>query len=115
MKVVVITGCSSGLGRALARKFSKTKTFAGQPSSFRVYATARNLQSIEDLKGEGIDVIQLDVTDGQSIQQAVDRVLREAGRIDVLVCNAGIARLGPLVELDTEVLDAVLTTNMYGS
>lgn len=58
--VVLITGCSSGIGKALSLEFKKHKC--------RVFASARNLSKIEDLRYEGIDVVQLDVTNADSIE-----------------------------------------------
>ncbi len=111
MQVVVITGCGSGLGKALARSFHQQAAFGGKPSGFRVFASDLNLQSIQDLKLEGIDTMQMDVTKIESVQQAVDHVEQEAGRIDVLVCNAGIVTIAPLIEEDLSEIQAVWNVN----
>ncbi len=70
---------------------------------------------MEDLRLEGIDVLQLDVTDASSIQSTVDRVVGEAGGIDLLVCNAGMIRYGPLVEQELSDIKAIFDTNVFGT
>ena len=107
MKVVLITGCSSGLGRALARNFHARR--------FRVFAAARNPKALQDLAEEGIQTVSLDVTSMDSVQQAVARVLQEAGTVDYLICNAGISRIGPVVEQSIEDIQAVMDTNFLGA
>jgi 1-acylglycerone phosphate reductase len=82
-KTVLITGCSAGgIGDALAKAFHK--------KGLRVFATARNLAKVEELKSLGLDVIRLDVVDDESIKQAVEKV-KEAtgGTLDFLVNNSG--------------------------
>ena len=70
---VLIIGCSSGVGHALARRFAKS----GHP----VYATARNLVSIRGLAEAGCNTLRLDVTDADSIREAVDTIEREHGAV----------------------------------
>ena len=111
MQVVLITGCGSGLGKALARAFSQQTTFRGGHSSFRVFASDIALQNLEDLRLEGIDTLQLDVTKADSVQHAIDRVVREAGQIDILVCNAGIVTIAPLIEEEISAIEAVWNIN----
>jgi 1-acylglycerone phosphate reductase len=82
-KTVLITGCSAGgIGDALARAFHK--------KGLRVFATARNLAKAENLKALGMEVIQLDVIDEESIKVAV-KTVQEAtrGKLDFLVNNSG--------------------------
>ena len=107
MKVVLITGCSSGLGRALARNFHARR--------FRVFAATRNPKALKDLEGEGIQTLSLDVTSTESVQQAVAFVLQDAGTVDYLICNAGISRIGPVVEQSIEDIQAVMDTNFLGA
>jgi NAD(P)-dependent dehydrogenase (short-subunit alcohol dehydrogenase family) len=103
---VLISGCSSGIGHALA------KEFAGR--DYRVFATARKPAVIKLLKSPNIDVLSLDVTDEKSIGACVDTVIAKAGRIDVLVNNAGILLVGPLVELTPSELRRQFETNVIG-
>ena len=114
-KVALITGCSSGLGKALARTLHSGSWGPGSASAFRVFATSRNTQDVEDLKLEGIDVVQLDVTDADSVNSAVEHVVQEAGGIDLLICNAGILRIGPLIEQKLSEIKTVFDTNVYGT
>ncbi|KAL3147426.1 hypothetical protein ABBQ38_014490 [Trebouxia sp. C0009 RCD-2024] len=107
MTVVLITGCSSGLGRALARNFHARQ--------FKVFATARTPSALQDLELEGIRTVALDVTSMQSVHQAVAHVVREAGTVDFLICNAGISRIGPVLEQSMEDIQAVMDTNFLGA
>lgn len=105
-QVVLITGCSSGIGRALTRAF----VAAGH----RVMATARKLERISDLAGDQVAAAALDVTSQSSIDEAVAQCLGWGGRIDVLVNNAGYGLIGPVVELDLDDLRLQLETNVTG-
>ncbi|HLK36670.1 MAG TPA: SDR family NAD(P)-dependent oxidoreductase, partial [Polyangiaceae bacterium] len=87
-QAVLVTGCSSGIGRALAR--------ALKASGHRPFATARRLEAISDLADEGIETLPLDVRDASSVASAVQEVIARAGRIDVLVNNAGLSIFGPI-------------------
>ena len=78
---ILITGCSSGIGAALAREFHQR--------GHTVYATARRLESLASLQQAGLRILALDVNDDASIAAAMDVVRREQGRLDVLVNNAG--------------------------
>jgi len=91
----MITGCSTGIGRALAEAFLE--------AGHRVVATARRPESITDLEGERGLTLPLNVTDGESIETATAEALRWAGRVDILVNNAGYALVGPVSELDLDV------------
>jgi NAD(P)-dependent dehydrogenase (short-subunit alcohol dehydrogenase family) len=106
-KVVLITGCSSGIGRALADEFLKRGD--------RVAATARNPDSLADLAGDGCLVVALDVTEGESIARAVAKTIDWAGRIDILVNNAGYALIGPVAEISVDELRLQIETNVVGA
>ena len=106
-RVVLITGCSSGIGRALAEEFLKRGD--------RVTATARNPESLADLAGDRCLILPLDVTDGESIDRAVVKTVEWAGRIDILVNNAGYALVGPMAEISLEDLRRQLETNVVGA
>jgi len=103
-KTVLITGCSSGIGAAMALAFSR--------NGHRVYATARRLESLAPLQGAGIQTLALDVNDDSSIDAALDTVRREAGRIDRLVNNAGFSQVGAVVDLTREDLRRQYETNI---
>ncbi|MFC7097542.1 SDR family oxidoreductase [Halobaculum marinum] len=106
-RTVLITGCSSGIGRACAEAFLEEE--------WTVYATARNPADIETL-GEHDDcrIATLDVTDADDVERVVDRMLDEEGRIDALVNNAGYAQLGPIEEVPTDAVHDQFDVNVYG-
>ncbi len=104
--VVLISGCSSGIGLALAREFASR--------GCRVFATARKPQVIEHLKKEKIEIAELDVTHQKSIDACVAEVIAKAGRIDVLVNNAGYALIGPMIDLSMDDLRRQFETNVIG-
>jgi len=103
-KTILITGCSSGIGAALAREFAKR--------GHRVYATARRAEALAALEAEGIRGLALDVNDDSSIARALDTVSREAGRLDLLVNNAGFSQVGAVVDLTREDLRRQFETNV---
>lgn len=104
--VVLITGCSSGIGQELARQFAS--------AGHRVFASARKPETMDDLKQEGLDTLALDVTDQQSIERAVAQVIDEAGRLDLLVNNAGYGLIGPMAEIPLADFRRQLETNVTG-
>lgn len=103
-KTVLITGCSSGIGAALAREFRK--------HGHCVYATARRVESLAPLVAEGIQGVALDVNDDAAIDRAFERVSREAGHLDLLVNNAGLSQVGAVVDLTREDLRRQYETNV---
>jgi NADP-dependent 3-hydroxy acid dehydrogenase YdfG len=106
-RVVLITGCSSGIGRALAVAFAE--------AGLRVVATARRPETLAELEGPRTLMQPLDVTDRSSVEAAVAAALDWAGRVDVLVNNAGYGLIGPVAELDAASLRIQLETNVVGA
>jgi NAD(P)-dependent dehydrogenase (short-subunit alcohol dehydrogenase family) len=106
-KVVLITGCSSGIGKALSLAFHE--------KGYRVIATARRLDSIADLKSKGIAVEQLDVTSQGDIDRVVTAVLDREQQIDILVNNAGFGLIAPLLDISSEEMQNQFDTNVFGS
>jgi len=106
-QVVLITGCSSGIGHALATEFKK--------QGHRPYATARQLESLKQLKAEGFETEQLDVTDPGSIEMAIARVIEREGRLDMLVNNAGFNIFGPVAEVPVADFRRLFETNLLGA
>jgi NAD(P)-dependent dehydrogenase (short-subunit alcohol dehydrogenase family) len=108
MAVVLVTGCSSGFGRAAALAFAA----AGHD----VVATMRDPSAAGDLEAAapGLGVVRLDVTDPASRRAALDTAIARHGRLDVLVNNAGISALGPAEELPEDVARAMFETNFWG-
>ena len=105
-QVVLVTGCSTGIGRALVREL--------HARGHRPFATARRPESIADLAGEGIDTLQLDGGDPSSIERAVGQIRERAGRLDVLVNNAGQNVFGPILEVPLADVRSVFETNVIG-
>ncbi|KZV89545.1 short-chain dehydrogenase/reductase family protein [Exidia glandulosa HHB12029] len=104
-RVVFITGCSVGsLGAALAERFAA--------EGCRVFATARNVSKMEGLS-VGIEKIQLDVLSDASVKEAVNTVVTKAGRVDILVNGAGVNRIGALMDLSLEEVEALFQTNVF--
>jgi NAD(P)-dependent dehydrogenase (short-subunit alcohol dehydrogenase family) len=105
-KTVLITGASSGIGRATARTFLH--------DDWTVYATARDPDDIADLAERGAETAALDVTDEQQVRAVVDRMDEEQGRIDCLVNNAGYGQFGPVEDVPTDLLHEQMDVNLYG-
>ena len=103
-KTILITGCSSGIGAALAREFAKR--------GHRVYATARRAEALAALEAAGIRGLAMDVDDDTSVARALDTVSREAGHLDLLVNNAGFFQVGAAVDLTREDLRRQYETNV---
>jgi NAD(P)-dependent dehydrogenase (short-subunit alcohol dehydrogenase family) len=105
-KAVLITGCSTGIGRATAERL------AG--SDWNVYATARKLDDIVDLGEKGCRTLALDVCDEQSMNAAVARVREEAGGVGVLVNNAGYSQSGAVEDIPLDRIRRQFETNVFG-
>src|SRR5262245_36507977 len=90
-KAVLITGCSTGIGRATAERLART--------GHTVYATARRLESIADLAPHSCKLLALDVCDEQSMRAAVGEIERAHGAVGVLINNAGYGSEGPTEEV----------------
>ncbi|WP_311173179.1 SDR family oxidoreductase [Halobellus ordinarius] len=105
-KTVLITGCSSGIGRATALAFLE--------EDWCVYATARNPADIETLGERGCRIATLDVTDGDDVERVVDRIVDEEGHISCLVNNAGFGQMGPLEDVPTAKVHRQFDVNVYG-
>ena len=103
-KVVLITGCSTGIGRDLAGQLAQ--------AGYTVVATARNTQTLGDLPA-GLK-LSLDVTQADSIHQAITQTIARFGRIDVLVNNAGYALRGALEEIPIEQMQQMFDVNVFG-
>jgi NAD(P)-dependent dehydrogenase (short-subunit alcohol dehydrogenase family) len=105
-KAVLITGCSSGIGRATAEHLAA----AGWP----VYATARRPESIADLEAKGCKLLALDVTDEQSMRNAVAAVEESEGAVGALVNNAGYSQSGAVEEVPIDRVRRQFETNVFG-
>ena len=105
-KVWFVTGCSSGFGRVLCEELLK--------KGERVVATARKVETIEDLAGEDCLCATLDVTKPDEIKAAVKAAMGRFGRIDVLVNNAGYGEMGVIEEFTIERAQRQFDTNVFG-
>lgn len=104
--VILITGASSGIGYEAAQMLAA--------KGHKVYGAARRTERMEPLKAQGVMPIALDVTCDASAQEAVARVLREEGRVDVLINNAGYGELGPIETTTLENAQRQLDVNVLG-
>src|SRR3954447_18701202 len=105
-RAVLLTGCSTGIGRATAGRLLR--------AGLTVYATARNVESIADLRALGARTMPLDVTDEESMRSAVERVEQEAGAVGVLVNNAGYSQSGAIETVPMADLRRQFETNVFG-
>jgi NAD(P)-dependent dehydrogenase (short-subunit alcohol dehydrogenase family) len=105
-KAVLVTGCSSGIGRATALRLSQR--------GWHVYASARRPESIADLAERGCRVVRLDVTDEGSMVAAVRRIEAERGAVGVLVNNAGYGQGGAVEEVTLDAVRRQFETNVFG-
>ncbi|MDO9004324.1 MAG: SDR family oxidoreductase [Aquabacterium sp.] len=104
-EVVLITGCGSGIGKALALAFHR--------QGFSVCATARRMDTMKDLAQEGILTLAMDVTRGEDIQRVL-ATLRSAGaHVGVLVNNAGYGAMGPLLDVPSEEWQRQFDVNLF--
>jgi NAD(P)-dependent dehydrogenase (short-subunit alcohol dehydrogenase family) len=106
-KVVLVTGCSSGIGRATALRLAA----AGHV----VYATARRPDSIGELEKAGCRLLALDVTDERSMTAAVRSVEAHHGAVGVLINNAGYSQSGAVEAVPVERMRAQFETNVWGA
>jgi NAD(P)-dependent dehydrogenase (short-subunit alcohol dehydrogenase family) len=104
--VVLITGCSSGIGRAVAPHLAAL--------GYTVIATARRVDDLTDLAAAGCRTLPLDVNDEESMRAAVDAVEASHGRIDVLINNAGYSQSGAVESVPLARTRAQFETNVFG-
>lgn len=115
-KVVLVTGCSSGIGLDTAVSLAKDAD-----KRFKVYATMRNLGKKGDLEKDGSEVLgktlfihKLDVTSDDDINKVVDELLAKEGRIDVLLNNAGFGWIGAVENHASDNISNMFATNVLG-
>jgi len=113
-RIVLITGCSTGVGLELAVLLAKT------PELYKVYASMRDLKKAEELNKKvaeakvGVELVRLDVTDVKSVQAAVDEVTQKEGRIDILINNAGFGHVFTIEQSSHEEIRNVFEGNFFG-
>ena len=107
MKSILITGCSSGIGHAVALGLKQR--------GWRVFASAREAADVERLEGEGLESLRLDLNDSASIRGAVADVLAANGdRLDALFNNGGFGQVGAVEDLTRAALREQFETNLFG-
>jgi NAD(P)-dependent dehydrogenase (short-subunit alcohol dehydrogenase family) len=105
-RAVLITGCSSGIGKATAEQLAS--------DGWKVYATARRPETIESLKHRGCETLALDVTDEESMSAAVAVVTEAEGAVGVLVNNAGYSQSGAVESVPLDQVRRQFETNVFG-
>ena len=103
---VLITGCSTGIGRATAERLAT--------SGHTVYATARRLDALAGLERSGCKLLALDVTDEDSMGGAVDAVVAAEGGLGALVNNAGYSQSGAIETVELDAVRRQFETNVFG-
>lgn len=103
---VLVTGCSTGIGRATAARLAR--------AGHLVYATARREEAVADLREVGCRTLPLDVTDEESMRAAVDAVVAEHGAVGSLVNNAGYSQSGAVETIPMDDLRRQFETNVFG-
>ncbi|MCC2681190.1 MAG: Short-chain dehydrogenase/reductase [Nitrosospira multiformis] len=105
-KIALVTGASSGIGRATAELLAQ--------NGYYVFALARRMHRLEQIRSSHIEPICLDVTDDTAVRQAVTHIISTRGRIDVLVNNAGISQPGAVECVPLEIAQRQIEVNLFG-
>src|SRR5512145_1253867 len=105
-KVALVTGASSGIGEATALELLAR--------GFVVYGAARRVARMQGIADRGGRILELDVTDDDSMRAAIDTILAERGRIDVLVNNAGYGSYGALEDVPIDEARRQFEVNVFG-
>src|SRR5579871_5605517 len=103
-KVVLVTGASSGIGKDCARHLVSR--------GYRVFGSQRRTPADPD--ADGVELVLMDVDDDRSVTEAIEAVVRRAGRIDAVVNNAGWGLMGPVEETSVAEAKAQFETNFFG-
>jgi short-subunit dehydrogenase len=105
-KVALVTGASSGIGADAALRLKE--------AGYTVYGAARRTERMSGLQDAGVEVLGLDVTDDDSIRTAVDAIIHQSGRIDLLVNNAGYGSYGSIEDVPMDEARAQIEVNVFG-
>ena len=103
-RVIVVTGVSSGIGRAAAEQFARRGCV--------VFGSVRDARKAQPIPG--VELVEMDVRDASSVQRAVQNIVGKTGRIDVLVNNAGGTMLGAVEETSVTEAQSLFDTNVFG-
>lgn len=105
-KVILITGASSGMGKVFAEDLAK--------EGYIVYGAARRTDLLQELEKKGVKTIALDVTNDESMQNCVQQILKQEGKIDVLINNAGYGSYGTIEDVPMEEAKRQFEVNVFG-
>ncbi len=105
MPVVLITGCSSGIGRAMAEAF--------KGAGHEVWATARKAADVQALSAAGFSAVELDVNDGAALERLATQLEAHGKGLDVLINNAGYGGIGPLLDGGVDAIRRQFETNVF--
>ena len=105
-KTVLITGASSGIGKATTEKLLD--------DGYTVYASARSTDKLKYLKARGAEILELDVTQDESMKSGVDHIKSECDRLDILINNAGYGSYGALEDVPMEKARHQFEVNVFG-
>jgi len=106
-KVVLVTGCSTGgIGFHLCEAFAK---------SCKVYATSRHLASMDGFKDLSIEKLAMDVTNDEDVDRVIKAIVDAEGKIDIVVNNAGVLGISPLIDLSLERVHHIFDTNTFAA
>ncbi len=107
-KVILVTGASSGIGKACAVHLAQ--------ADYHVYGTTRKSPDrvAKDLPSSQLNMIQMDVRDDLSVHRGIDSIIKEAGRLDVVVNNAGFGITGPIENTSIDEAKDQFETNFFG-
>lgn len=105
-KVALITGASSGMGKDFSLRLLD--------EGYIVYGVARRIERMSDIEGAGGHTIKLDITDDSSIVATVDQIIKEQGRIDVLINSAGYGSYGAIEDVPIEEAKRQFEVNIFG-
>lgn len=106
MEIILLTGASSGIGKQTAEFLAK--------QGYKVYAGARRVEQMESLKAFGVTPLRLDVTDESSINEAVQTIIQNEVRIDVLINNAGYGSYGAIEDVSLDEAKRQFEVNLFG-
>jgi NAD(P)-dependent dehydrogenase (short-subunit alcohol dehydrogenase family) len=105
--VALVTGASSGMGKDFAIRLLS--------EGYSVYGAARRIERMRDIEAAGGIALAMDVTDDATMVAAVDRIIGEQGRIDVLINNAGYGQMGALEDVPIELARRQMEVNLFGA
>ncbi|MCB9641411.1 MAG: oxidoreductase [Myxococcales bacterium] len=105
-KTVLITGASSGMGKDFALRLLK--------EGYIVYGAARRVERMSDIVAAGGHALQMDVTSDESVQQGVQKMVQEQGRIDALINNAGYGSYGAIEDIPIDEARRQFEVNLFG-